>query len=120
MAQLALAAWQDPVLREIVSCRERVAQVHSVQGYQRNVLWKNTNQLLGQTGFQGMKTGTTEAAGACLIAIGAKHNQSANTTAQEAAEGRQQRIVVVLGSVNSEARYVDARNLFAWTWRTAE
>lgn len=52
-----------------------------------------------------MKTGTTTAAGACLIAVGMS------------AEGQSETIVVVLGSSSSAARYVDARNVFAWTWR---
>jgi D-alanyl-D-alanine carboxypeptidase (penicillin-binding protein 5/6) len=49
-----------------------------------------------------VKTGTTDAAGACLIACGER-------------DGREL-IVVVLGSTSSDARYVDARNLFRWAW----
>ncbi|HUE69546.1 MAG TPA: hypothetical protein VMP01_01550, partial [Pirellulaceae bacterium] len=72
-------------------------------GYQRNVLWKNTNRLLPIDGYDGVKTGTTDAAGACLVARGIR--------------GQDELIVVVLGSASSAARYVDARNLFRWAWR---
>lgn len=103
LARLARAAFELPLMREIVACQERGCTLHSVDGYQRNVVWTNTNRLLSQEGFLGMKTGTTQAAGACLIAIGEYQDK--------------RHIVVVLGSQSSDARYQDARNLFAWTWR---
>lgn len=105
LATLARAAWQLPLLREIVQTRQRGAQVHKADGVTRNLRWENTNHLLAQQGFAGMKTGTTTAAGACLIAVGM------------ADDGGSETIVVVLGSNSSTARYVDARNVFAWTWR---
>ena len=42
----------------------------SVSGYQRNIVWRNTNQLLGTEGYDGIKTGTTGAAGCCLVSTG--------------------------------------------------
>lgn len=105
LAILARTAWQLPLLREIVQTRQRGAQVHRADGAARNLHWENTNRLLAQQGFAGMKTGTTTAAGACLIAVGI------------AEDGASETIVVVLGSNSSTARYVDARNVFAWTWR---
>jgi len=71
-------------------------------GYRRNVVWKNTNRLLGISGFDGMKTGTTSAAGACLVSTGVR--------------GDDRLLVVVLGSKSREARYVDSRNLYRWAW----
>jgi len=56
-------------------------------------------------GYIGVKTGTTGAAGACLVACGER-------------DGREL-VVVVLGSASSDARYVDARNLFRWAWNRA-
>lgn len=105
LAILARAAWLLPALREVVQTRVRGAQVHGAQGTTRNLRWENTNRLLGQAGFSGMKTGTTNAAGACLIAVGKPE------------EGASETIVIVLGSTSSAARYMDARNLFAWSWR---
>lgn len=57
-------------MRSVIGTRERGATLQSSAGYSRNVLWENTNRLLAQAGFVGMKTGTTDAAGACLIAVG--------------------------------------------------
>ena len=103
LGKLAIEAMKLQRLREIVSTRQRGCTLGSQQGYERNVLWKNTNRLLAQEGFFGIKTGTTEAAGACLIAAGDGFGKS--------------RVVVVLGAVTSDARYVDARNLFQWAYR---
>ncbi len=109
LARLTLAALRYPKLRQIVQCRGHGVQVRSVDGYTRNLLWENTNRLLSQDGFVGMKTGTTEAAGACLIAVGKLPTSSLGTTSET--------IVVVLGCSSSDARYIDARNLFSWAWR---
>ncbi len=103
LARLAAQAIELPKMRDYIRCRQRACRLSSVDGYSRTVVWKNTNALLGQHGFSGVKTGTTDAAGACLIALGEHAGK--------------ERIVVVLGSTNSEARYVDARNLFGWSWR---
>ena len=105
LATLARAAWQLPLMREIVQTRQRGARLIGQAGETRNVRWENTNRLLAQQGFWGMKTGTTTAAGACLIAVG------------QAAQGDGETIVVVLGSSSTTARYMDARNIFAWSWR---
>ncbi len=64
----------------------------------------NTNPLLGtRPGVHGVKTGTTTAAGACLVSWGER-------------DGREL-IVVVLGATHSDSRYVDARNLYRWAWQ---
>jgi D-alanyl-D-alanine carboxypeptidase (penicillin-binding protein 5/6) len=100
--KLAQAALQMPLFRKCISTRQHGSKVTGPGGYERNVLWKNTNRLLGIEGYLGVKTGTTDAAGACLVACGER-------------DGREL-IVVVLGSTSSDARYVDARNLFRWAW----
>jgi D-alanyl-D-alanine carboxypeptidase (penicillin-binding protein 5/6) len=100
---LAHAALQSPLVRQYVRTRQRGCTVSSTAGYTRNVLWKNTNRLLGIEGYEGVKTGTTDAAGACLVAYGSR-------------DGREL-LLVVLGSVTSDARYVDSRNLFRWAWQ---
>ena len=93
----------NPLLAKIVSTRQHGTRVTGAGGYRRNILWKNTNRLLAIDGYDGVKTGTTEAAGACLVARGTREGDSL--------------IVVVLGSANSDARYVDSRNLFRWAWQ---
>ena len=74
----------------------------STDGKTRNVVWTNTNKLLEIEGYDGVKTGTTTAAGACLVASGRL--------------GDDHLIVVILGAQSSDGRYADARNLFRWAW----
>jgi len=103
LAVLARTAMKSDLFRHYVSTRQRGATVTGPGGYSRNVMWKNTNQLLAIDGYDGVKTGTTDLAGACLV-----------STAER--DGRRL-IVVVLGSAASEARYADSRNLYRWAWR---
>jgi D-alanyl-D-alanine carboxypeptidase (penicillin-binding protein 5/6) len=100
---LARAARQLPRFPDYVSTRQHGSTVSSTAGYTRNVVWKNTNKLLTLDGYNGIKTGTTEAAGACLVSSGRR--------------GDDELIIVVLGSASSDARYIDTRNLFRWAWR---
>jgi len=100
---LAHAALRSPLFREYVRTRQRGCAVTSAAGHTRNVLWKNSNRLLGIEGYEGVKTGTTDAAGACLVAYGTRAGQ--------------ERLVIVLGSASSDARYADSRNLFRWAWQ---
>lgn len=103
LTKLAYAAIQLPKFRHYIGTRQHGSTLTAASGYQRNIVWKNTNQLLGIKGFQGVKTGTTSAAGACLVSWGNRNDQSL--------------IVVVLGSTSGDARYVDSRNLYRWWWR---
>ena len=103
LLRLAATALKSPLFRRYVAMRQRGCVVAGPGGYRRNVVWKNTNRLLPIEGYDGVKTGTTSAAGACLISSGRR--------------GKDHLLVVVLGSTSSDARYVDARNLFRWAWR---
>jgi serine-type D-Ala-D-Ala carboxypeptidase (penicillin-binding protein 5/6) len=98
LARLAQHALSEPVFASVVSTRQ-----HD-QGKRRNVVWKNTNHLLEIEGYDGVKTGTTQGAGTCLVASGRR--------------GQDYLIVVVLGGSSSpDSRYPDARNLFRWAWQ---
>lgn len=99
---LAAKVMQDERFRQYVQTRQHAVKVEGTGGYTRNVVWRNTNKLLEITGYAGVKTGTTDAAGACLVSFG-RH-------------GDDELIVVVLGSSSNESRYVDTRNLFRWAW----
>jgi serine-type D-Ala-D-Ala carboxypeptidase (penicillin-binding protein 5/6) len=99
---LAHQAMQLPLFRQVVATRQRGCTVQSTAGYTRNVKWENTNELLGTDGYLGIKTGTTSAAGACLVSQAERDGKS--------------RICVILGSGNSRARYADTRNLLRWSW----
>ncbi|MFN6400925.1 MAG: serine hydrolase [Planctomycetota bacterium] len=92
-----------PLVMEIVQTRRYEALVRGAEGYTRRLVWNNSNQLLDHQGYLGIKTGTTDAAGACLVSLG-KHQEK-------------ETIVVVLGSSGSAARYSDSRNLHRYGWR---
>ncbi|MEM7559001.1 MAG: serine hydrolase [Planctomycetota bacterium] len=51
LAKLAHHALQNERLAEYVRTQQRGCQLQSVDGFKRNVLWKNTNRLLTQEGF---------------------------------------------------------------------
>jgi D-alanyl-D-alanine carboxypeptidase (penicillin-binding protein 5/6) len=101
LAVLAREALRDDRFREYVSTRRREATADGPEG-KRDLTWTNTNRLLATEGYSGVKTGTTNAAGSCLVATGRR--------------GDDRLLVVVLGSTSDEGRYVDARNLFRWAW----
>ena len=103
LLKLAHAAMKLPEFRKRVASRQHGSTVRGPGGYFRNMLWKNTNRLLTIDGYLGVKTGTTTAAGACLVSLG-----------ERGADGM---FVVVLGSSSSAARYTDTRNLFRWAWQ---
>ena len=106
LVKLAHAAMKDALFREVVATRLHGSTLDSVDGYQRNVLWKNTDRLLQYEGYYGIKTGTTGPAGACLVSAGERNGKPL--------------IVVILGATSSDARYVDARNLYRWAWSELE
>lgn len=99
---LARHALQDPAFRKYVSTREYETTVKSPTGETRPVVWKSTNQLLEIAGYDGVKTGTTDLAGACLVSSGRR--------------GDDHLLICVLGSTTPEGRYIDTRNLFRWAW----
>jgi D-alanyl-D-alanine carboxypeptidase (penicillin-binding protein 5/6) len=103
LAILARATLGNSLMGRYSSTRQRGATVAGPGGYTRNVLWKNTNELLGTEGYDGIKTGTTDQAGACLVSTGERDGKRL--------------IVVVLGSAASESRYTDSRNLYRYGWK---
>lgn len=103
IATLARETMKHQLFREIVATRRRTATIENIDGYRREVIWNNTNKLLGIEGYEGIKTGTTTPAGCCLASCGRR--------------GDRRLIVVVLGSTSTEARYADSRNLFRYAWR---
>jgi D-alanyl-D-alanine carboxypeptidase (penicillin-binding protein 5/6) len=104
LALLARKVLESPVLSGVISCREYRCTVSSDLGYKREVLWRNTNQLLDIEGYLGVKTGTTDAAGACLVSCSERNGERI--------------VVVVLGASGSAARYSDSRNLHRWIWKS--
>jgi serine-type D-Ala-D-Ala carboxypeptidase (penicillin-binding protein 5/6) len=102
LAKLAHHALALPTFAKYVSTMKHGATVHGPNGRKRNVVWTNTNRLLDTEGYDGVKTGTTRAAGECLVASGRRNGDHV--------------IVVILGASSTDARYADARNLFRYAW----
>jgi D-alanyl-D-alanine carboxypeptidase (penicillin-binding protein 5/6) len=103
LARLAVEAFKLPLFRTIVATPQHGTTVDSISGYRRNVVWRNTNQLLRTELYDGIKTGTTGAAGNCLVSTGTRCHRRL--------------IVVVLGAPSTESRYADTRNLYRWAWK---
>jgi D-alanyl-D-alanine carboxypeptidase (penicillin-binding protein 5/6) len=102
LVALARRALAVPDFARVVATARHGCTLIDREGRRRNVAWDNTNRLLEAEGYDGIKTGTTTAAGACLVA--------------SARRGEGHLIVVVLGAGSGESRYADARNLFRWGW----
>lgn len=102
LAVLTWTAMQNKQFREYVKTREHEYEVLTAGDTKRRVTWKNTNRLLEDASCDGVKTGTTNAAGACLVV--SSH------------QGADHLIVVVLGSTGGDGRYEDARKLLRWAW----
>jgi D-alanyl-D-alanine carboxypeptidase (penicillin-binding protein 5/6) len=102
LAMLARKALAEPVFAECVRTRRHIGTVTDGGGKTRQVVWNNTNRLLGTEGYDGVKTGSTGAAGSCLVASGRRDNDHL--------------IVAVLGGASSDSRDADVRNLFRWAW----
>ncbi len=102
---LTLSTWamRQSLFRKIVGTVQHGCTVEGQEGYKRNLVWRNTNRLLRTEGYSGVKTGTTGAAGSCLVSHGTR--------------GKKSLLVVVLGSSSTDARYADSRNLFRWAWK---
>jgi serine-type D-Ala-D-Ala carboxypeptidase (penicillin-binding protein 5/6) len=99
---LARAAFGHPLFRQVVGTQEHTAAVTTPDGGMREATWRNTNQLLGRKGFDGIKTGTTRTAGSCLLST--------------AFRGEDRLLMVVLGSSYPSRRYIDSEALYAWAW----
>ena len=100
LARMAWNALQIEGLNTYVSTKTYTCKVNKPTGETRDATWENTNQLLGRFGIDGVKTGTTNQAGACLI------------THPEVAGKRF--VVVVLGSTRGEDRFSDTSTLIRW------
>jgi serine-type D-Ala-D-Ala carboxypeptidase (penicillin-binding protein 5/6) len=103
LTTLAYHAMQNEAFRAYVRTRRHQTQIEGANNERRMVTWDNTNKLLDIEGYDGIKTGTTMAAGSCLVASGRR--------------GEDHLLVTVLGCTSNDSRYNDARNLFRWAWR---
>lgn len=113
LAKLTSYAMANSAFRFHVSQKERKITITAATGETSAYLLRNTNELLGTAGIDGVKTGTTARAGQCVII-------SAGKAPESRAEGGQQIItsrrlnVVVLGSAN---RFDTAARLLQHGWQ---
>jgi D-alanyl-D-alanine carboxypeptidase (penicillin-binding protein 5/6) len=103
LCTLAYNAMQNERFRNYVQTRRHQGAITDAKGERRQVTWDNTNKLLDIEGYDGIKTGTTNAAGSCLVGSGRR--------------GEDHLLVTVLGCTSNDSRYADTRNLFRWAWR---
>ena len=96
LIKIGIAALKNPVIAKIVS--EQQAQIPGIG------LIKNTNELLGTDGVIGIKTGTTDSAGKCLLFAGQYTNK----------DGQAVTIVgVIMGDIDAPHLYNDSSALLA-------
>lgn len=104
LAVIARAALALPLFREIVASRQ--AKVTELTHRHTRTIY-NTNRLLGEfSGADGVKTGTTNAAGKCLVASATRHGR---------------RLLAVV--LDSPDRWGEAARLLQWgfdVWTTQE
>ena len=98
MARLAKAAMNRASFRFYVSQRERQIEFQS-GGKKRAYLLRNTNELVGTRGIDGVKTGRTARAGDCLI-LSANRDPEVVKNGQYTSVYPRHLIIVLLGSTN--------------------
>jgi D-alanyl-D-alanine carboxypeptidase len=112
MARLARYAMNKASFRFYVSQKERQISFEHL-GHKQNYMLRNTNELLGRDGIDGVKTGQTAKAGQCLVL-------SANREAEIVQQGQittvypRHLIIVLLGSTN---RFGEGDQLVRTGWQ---
>ena len=92
------------VFRTIVASREYKCTTSMQDGRVIARAWNNTNKLLGNYGYDGIKTGITPTSGGCL--------------ASRFWRGDRQFIIVTLGSNCENTRFTDTMSLMRWVWKS--
>jgi serine-type D-Ala-D-Ala carboxypeptidase (penicillin-binding protein 5/6) len=98
MARLTRYAMNKPSFRFYVSQKERQISFNR-QGHQLNYVLRNTNELLGKNGIDGVKTGRSTRAGDCLILYANRESEVVRNGQMETVYPRHL-MVVLLGSSN--------------------
>ena len=98
MARLTRYAMNKPSFRFYVSQKERQISFDR-GGHRLNYMLRNTNELLGKMGIDGVKTGTSARSGQCLILYANRESEVVRQGQQETVYPRHL-MVVLLGSTN--------------------
>jgi D-alanyl-D-alanine carboxypeptidase (penicillin-binding protein 5/6) len=112
MARLTRYALGKAGFRFYVSQKER--QISWTRaGATKQYMLRNTNELLGQMGVEGVKTGRTARAGDCLVLSATRQAEIIKRGENSATIIPRQLIIVLLGSPN---RFEEGRQLLAQGW----
>ena len=112
MARLARYAMTKASFRFYVSQKERQISFNRA-GHQLNYILRNTNELLGKMGIDGVKTGQSARAGQCLILYANRDPQVVRQGQMETVYQRHL-MVVLLGSSN---RFGEGAGLLQRGWQ---
>ena len=112
MARLTRYAMNKPSFRFYVSQKERQISFNR-QGQQLSYVLRNTNELLGQNGIDGVKTGRSSRAGDCLILYANRESEVVRNGQMETVYPRHI-MVVLLGSTN---RFGEGASLMQHGWQ---
>jgi serine-type D-Ala-D-Ala carboxypeptidase (penicillin-binding protein 5/6) len=115
MARLTAYAMKDAAFRFYVSQKERKISFNR-GGQVFQYLLRNTNELLGTDGIDGVKTGTTARAGECII-ISSQHDPEITQQGTTTLVTPRRINVIVLGATN---RIETARQLLQRGWELYE
>src|SRR3954471_3869385 len=112
LARLSRYAMNKPAFRFYVSQKER--QISFERGQQKKAyMLRNTNELLGANGVDGVKTGKTARAGDCLI-LSAHREAELQKQGEHTKVTPRNLIIVMLGSAN---RFNEGGQLLARGWQ---
>lgn len=114
IARLSIYAMRKNAFSFIVRQKERRVTVHGLSG-DRSFTVKNTNELSGEEGILGLKTGTTSAAGAC-VSICMEKDPLVRKKADGSKGVTPRRLIVVV--LNNPDRFNRARSLLRQGWAT--
>lgn len=113
MARLTRYATNNAGFRFYVSQKERQISFNRA-GEKRDYILRNTNELLGVNGIDGVKTGRTARAGDCLILSAARESEIIRRGPDSATVIPRHLILVILGSAD---RFGEGRALLDQGWQ---
>ena len=116
LARLTRYAYSHAGFNFYVSQPTREISIQGVDGTTRGFLLRNTNELLGRDGVEGVKTGRTQLAGDCLVLAADREPEAVERDGQKIAIPR--RIIVVL--LGSADRFSDGLALIQRGWSLHE
>lgn len=116
LAKLAKYAMSDAGFRFYVSQKERKIEIERFDGTKRAFLLRNTNELLGINAIDGIKTGTTRRAGACLMLSAARQPETIKRGENVTVIPRRLNVVLL----NAPQRFETGNKLMARGWTLFE